>query len=88
MAGIIYGLCTLTAFLCAWLLLKAYYASRYRLLLWGGVCFVGFTLTNILLVVDKLVLPLIDLSPWRHAMTLISMLILLYGLIWDTEPER
>ena len=85
MAGIIYGLCALTAFLCAWLLLKAYQGSKYRLLLWGGLCFAGLTLSNGLLVVDKLVLPLIDLSVWRYILTLISMLILLYGLIWDKE---
>ena len=83
--GLIYGLCALTAFLCAWLLLKAYHESHYRLLLWGGVCFVGLTLTNILLVLDKIYLPLVDLALWRYAMGLVSMGILLYGLIWDTE---
>lgn len=85
MAGIIYGLCALTAFLCAWLLLKAYHGSKYRLLLWGGLCFAGLTLSNSLLVIDKLVVPMEDLSAWRYLITLISMLILLYGLIWDSE---
>ena len=85
MADVIYGLCALTAFLCAWLLLKAYHQSKNRLLLWGGLCFAGLTLSNILLVVDKLVLPEVDLSIWRHLLTLSALLILLYGLIWDTE---
>jgi hypothetical protein len=86
MAGIIYTLCALTAFLCAWLLLQAYSQSKYRLLLWGGLCFADLTLSNALLVVDKLVVPTtMDLSSWRYAVSLLSMLILLYGLIWDTE---
>lgn len=86
MAALIYGLCALTAFLCAVLLLGAYMRSRYRLLLWGGLCFVGLTLSNAVLVVDKLVLgPDIDLTVWRYSITLISLLIFVYGLIWDTE---
>jgi hypothetical protein len=86
MVGIIYGLCALTALLCAWLLLVAYARQRYRLLLWSGLCFSGLALNNLLLVIDKLVLPpTIDLSLWRTGIALIAMAVLLYGLIWDTE---
>jgi Family of unknown function (DUF5985) len=84
-AGIIYALCALTAALCAGLLLQSYGRSRYRLLLWSGLCFAGLTINNMLLVLDKVVLPHIDLSPWRSAVALIAMSILLYGLIWDAE---
>lgn len=84
-SDIIYALCALTAFLCAWLLLKAYSKSGYRLLLWGGLCFAGLTLNNILVVIDKMYVPMIDLSTWRLIAALAAMLILLYGLIWDTE---
>ena len=85
MAGLIYGLCALTAFLCACLLWQAYRQSRYNLLLWGSLCFAGLTLSNALLVIDKLVVQMVDLSTWRYGVTLLSMLILLYGLIWDKE---
>jgi hypothetical protein len=86
MAVAIYTLTTLTALLCAVLLLRAYAHSRYRLLFWSGLCFAGLTLNNVLLIVDKLVFPTtIDLSPWRSTVALISMGILLYGMIWDTE---
>jgi len=86
MAPLIYGLCTLTAFFCAFLLLKAYYCSKYKLLMWGGFCFVGLTLSNILLVVDKIFLPIeTDLAILRGFVSLTSISILLYGLIWDTE---
>ncbi len=85
MAFIIYGLCALTAFVCACLLLQAYAKSRYRLLLWGGLCFVGFTANNVLLVADKFFVPAVDLSAWRLAWGLLGISVLLYGLIWDTE---
>ncbi|MGZ3306539.1 MAG: DUF5985 family protein [Asticcacaulis sp.] len=84
-AALIYGLCALTSLVCAWLLLAAYRRSHYRLLLWGGLCFAGLTLSNGVLIVDKLFLPDTDLSILRFSMTLISLLIFLYGLIWDVE---
>lgn len=85
MAAIIYTLCSLTALACAYLLLQGYRRGGYRLLLWSGLCFAGLTINNFLLVVDKLVLPDVDLSLWRNATVLLSMVVLLYGLIWDTE---
>jgi hypothetical protein len=85
MQGIIYSLCAITATLCAVMLLRAYSASRYRLLLWSGLCFAGMAVNNILLVVDKLVLLEVDLSGPRNVVGLVSMLVLLYGLIMDSE---
>jgi hypothetical protein len=82
---VIYSLCAVTALLCAWLLLQAYGRNRYRLLLWSGLCFVGLTANNLLLVLDKVVLPEIDLSLWRSGIALLAMLVLLYGLIWNAE---
>jgi Family of unknown function (DUF5985) len=85
MATVIYTLDALTALLCTMLLLRGYLGSRYRLLLWSGLCFAGLTFNNILLVLDKIILPAIDLSPWRAAVALTAMAILLYGMIWDSE---
>jgi hypothetical protein len=86
MAPLFYGLCTLTALFCAVLLLRAYSRSRYRLLLWGGLCFLGLTLNNALLVVDKLIIgPEINLFTWRLVAGLAAMLVLLYGIIFDAE---
>jgi hypothetical protein len=85
MAGVFYTLCTLAALFCTWLLLRAYFRSRYKLLLWGGLCFLGLTLNNALLVVDKYVFPEVNLFTWRLVLALIGMMILLYGLIWDAE---
>jgi len=85
MAHLVYGLCALTALMCAFLLLRAYGRQRYRLLLWSGLCFSILALNNFLLVVDKLILPAEDLSLLRTGTALIAMVVLLYGLIWDAE---
>jgi hypothetical protein len=84
-AAIIYLLCAFTAGLCAWLLLQAYSRGRYRLLLWSGLCFVGLTINNAFLVLDKIAFPAVDLSMLRTSIALLSMMILLYGLISETE---
>jgi hypothetical protein len=85
MGAIIYSLCALTALICAYLLLQAYWRGGYRLLLWSGLCFAGLTINNLLLVLDKLVFPDMDLSIWRTSAALVAMTVLLYGLVWDTE---
>lgn len=85
MAAAIYTLSTLTAVVCAYLLLHAYARSGYRLLLWSGLCFVGLTFNNLFLILDKVVFPNIDFSLWRTGAALVAMSILLYGLIWDSE---
>ena len=41
MAPYIYALCALTSLVCSVLLLRGYSDSRYRLLFWAGLCFVG-----------------------------------------------
>jgi hypothetical protein len=85
-AAAIYSLCAAVALLCATLLLRAYLRNRYRLLLWSGLCFTGLTLNNALLIVDKIFLPVqIDLSALRLAVSLVAVLVLLYGLIWEAE---
>ena len=85
MAGLIYGLCAISAIVCAYLLLLAYGRTRYKLLLWSGLCFVGLAFNNLLLVTDKLLVPEHDLSLWRSAAAVLAMSILLYGVIWDAD---
>ena len=85
MAVTIYLLCTLTSLACAWLLLGSYRRTGHRLLFWSGLCFVAMTLNNILLTLDKLVFPDVDLLLWRLATALIAVALLLYGLIYEKE---
>lgn len=85
MSTVVYTLCASACAVCAAMLLDQYCRQKYRLLLWSGLCFIGLTLNNALLVLDKVILPEVDLSPWRLSVALVAMTILLYGLIWDTE---
>lgn len=85
MAALVYGMCAVTACVCAVLLLRAYKKLNYKLLLWSGLCFGLLSANNVVLVVDKLILPDVDLSLIRNATSLIAMLVLLYGLIWEAE---
>jgi hypothetical protein len=85
MAASIYLLCTLTSLACAWMLLASYRRSGHRLLFWSGLCFVAMTVNNILLTLDKMVFPDVDLWPWRLVAALVAVALLLYGLIYEKE---
>ena len=85
MAGSIYLLCAATSLACAGLLLRGYLRSRARLLLWSGLCFAGLALENLLLIVDVIVFPRVDLALWRGAPAVAGLMLLLYGLVWDAE---
>jgi hypothetical protein len=85
MSAIVYSLCALTAFACAFLLLRAYFHTRSRVLLWSGLCFVGLSINNLLLIFDRLIFSSVDLSKWRLIAALVALLPLLYGLIWEDE---
>jgi hypothetical protein len=85
MAKVTYLLCALTSLTCAWLLLRAYTRSRFRLLLWSGLCFAGLTLNNVLLVLDRLVFTEVDLSPLRLVTAFVALALLVFGLVWERE---
>jgi hypothetical protein len=85
MSEIVYFLCALTALLCAVLLLRAYFASRYRLLLWSGLCFSALALNNTILILDKIAYPMRDFEIWRAGTGLAAMVVLLYGLIMEVD---
>jgi hypothetical protein len=85
MAAVIYTLCALTSFLCAWLILRSYRRNRVRLLLWSGLCFSGLFVNNVILVMDRLVVPHVDLSMIRMGSSLAAVVLLLFGLIWEEE---
>lgn len=82
---IVYILCAITSATCSMLLLRAYKQSGVRLLLWSGLCFFGFALNNILLIVDVQIGEAADLSIIRAIPSLIGIGLLLYGFIWDAK---
>ncbi len=86
MEAAIYLLGTFVALACGLLLARGYRQSGQRLLLWSAICFLGLALSNGLTFLDLSILPeAIDLHLLRHGVTGVSMLVLIYGLIWDSE---
>jgi len=86
MALIIYLLCTLTSFACSYMLLRNYFSIQSKILLWSGLCFVGLFVNNLFLIIDALTGPGVDLLTVRLALSFISLLFLLFGLIWEDNP--
>jgi hypothetical protein len=84
-APAVYLLCLLTSVVCAWLLIRGYQRNRTTLLLWSAACFALLALNNLLVVLDILVLPDIDLSLARTACNLAAVGTLVYGFIWELE---
>lgn len=85
MGAAVYILGTLTTLACAVLLLRGYARAKKSLLLWSGLCFAGLTISNLLVFVDLVVVPDVDLYIWRLMTAAISMALLLYGLIWESR---
>jgi len=81
MAEAVYILCALTSGTCAALLLRHYRRSNVALVMWTGICFVAFTIANVLLFVDRVVAPSQDLLVWRLSISLFGAAVLLYELI-------
>jgi len=85
MLSVLYVVCALTSLVCAVLLLRGWARSRTLLLLWTGICFLALTLDNVVLVLDLIVFPDVDLRPVRDSAALIGMALLLFGLIRETR---
>lgn len=85
MAQSVYLLGAFTSLLCATLLFRGYRLGKRKLLLWSGLCFAGLTISNVLVFVDLILLPAVNLFPYRLATAAISMALLLYGLIWESS---
>lgn len=81
MAEVVYALCAATSFLCFWMLLRAYRANRAPLLFWSSMAFLCFTGGNVLLFLDMIVFPTVDLMLYRSLLNLLGVLILLPRLI-------
>ncbi len=83
MVEAVYILCAITSATCAVLLLRGWRSTGVRLLFYSGLCFLWLALNNLLLLVDVLLVPGIDLSLARSITSLLGASTLLYGLIWD-----
>lgn len=82
-SALVYLLCALTSVLCVALLYRNYRRNKTRLLLWSGICFLGLALNNILLFIDLVLAPQIDLSVVRTLPAVFGFGALIWGFVWD-----
>ncbi len=85
MAEAVYLLCVAMSADCAFILLRTYLHRRTPLLLWSSLCFVGLAINNLLLFVDLVILPDVDLSALRAGVGAAATLLLVVGLIWSGD---
>jgi hypothetical protein len=85
LATTVYALCFVTSAVCGWLLVRSFLRNRTRLLLWSAACFVLLAVNNLLVVIDLVFLPTVDLSPLRVAASLAAVSTLLFGFVWEVD---
>jgi hypothetical protein len=84
-AEIIYTLCGLTSVACAILLARAHRRSWARLLAWSSIGFWLLAVNNVLLFLDLVLVPSVDLSILPHSSALAAVVALLVGFIWEAR---
>lgn len=84
-AGIVYIAAAIICLGCAILLVRGYMRSKMRLLLWSGIFFFALTADNVIVFLDLVLFPQVNFSFWRNSVTLVGLLILIYGLIHESE---
>lgn len=84
-AKVIYLLCAATSLLVAALLLRQHLKRRTRLVLWSVACFAALAVNNVLVYVDLVMFTGVDLSLYRGIAGAAAMIIMVYGLVWETR---
>ena len=85
MAAVVYALCAVTSTFVAFLLIRGYRRNKARLQMWSCLCFIGLAINNLLLFVDLVVVPAMDLSLARQGTALVALMLLVIGLIWESR---
>jgi hypothetical protein len=83
--SIVYVLCFLTSAACAWLLFTSFLKVRQRLLAWSALCFGLIAAANLLVFVDIILLPDVDLLLLRHLMNFAGIAVMIYGLVVELD---
>jgi hypothetical protein len=84
-AEAIYIACAITSAGCAWMLFRGFARGGPRLLLWAALCFVALALDNVILYVDLVLTPTMDLFYYRTVVAAVGMVILLCGLVGESR---
>lgn len=83
MVALTYALCAVAALACAIMLFVAARRTGSRMLFWSGLCFAGLSVSNALIAVDAVTVP--DLGLLRLGVSLVSVALLLYGLVFEEK---
>lgn len=85
MAESVYILCAVLSTACAVLLVRGYQRTPTSLLVWSSVCFGLLALNNVVLVVDLVIFPEINMNGLllRNTLGAAAGSLLLFGLIWE-----
>lgn len=81
----IYLLCAGTSLIAAFLLARQYASRRTALLFWSVIGFLGLAANNVLVYVDLVLVPTVDLSVIRGLAGVVAVIAMLYGLIWEAR---
>lgn len=84
MTGLIYILCAITSLGSAALLFRGAVHRRNGLLFWSSLCFLAMAVNNVLLYINFVVLPEVDLLIAARLAMVIGVLLLNFGLIWHS----
>ena len=82
---LVYSLCFATSALCAFLLGRSFRRTRSRLLFWSALCFILLAVVNFIVVLDMLVYPDVSFRAVRLWVSLLAVVVLLFGFIWDED---
>ena len=83
--SIVYALCFLTCAACAWLLMRSYRQAGGRMLFWAAICFLLLSINNLMVIIDILIIPDINLGVARLVAALPGVGLLIYGFVWREE---
>ena len=81
----VFLLCVLASTACMWLLFRAWRRTGSTLLFWSALCFVALAVNNLIVFVDLVILPAVDLQQLRQIANLAAIAVLLWGFIWEAE---
>jgi hypothetical protein len=83
---VLFAVVMLACLACMALLFRGYAATGVRLLLWAALCFVGLSVSNVLLFFDLVLFPTqADLRLYRLVAAAAGLAFLLYGFISEHD---
>lgn len=81
------ALCAVISTFCAVMLLRGFARRRVNRLFWVALCFVALSIENMLVFVDLVLLPNVDLALLRYVVAILGMVFLSFAF-FEREVEQ